>query len=151
MNSLMKEMDINALIAQIETQEQDFILTALQTYNKEVTVTHCFVFYQDFSFLASQHKSLPFRNQVSVASIQIKMFLLFKFQTQRNTVVKATRNQLLYIHVHNKYLIIYGSKKNMCRSRTKNVFMVSSAATLCPKMMDNMHQQRTIYYSLTKL
>lgn len=37
---MMKEMDVKALIEQIETQEEDFILTALQTYNKEVTLTH---------------------------------------------------------------------------------------------------------------
>lgn len=47
----MKEMDIKAIIAQIETQEQDFILTALQTYNKEVTVIH-WIYHQDFSFLS---------------------------------------------------------------------------------------------------
>lgn len=36
---MMKEMDVKALIEQIETKEEDFILTALETYNKEVTVT----------------------------------------------------------------------------------------------------------------
>lgn len=50
MNSSMKEMDVKALIEQIETKEEDFILTALQTYNKEVTVT-CEPFHKDFSLL----------------------------------------------------------------------------------------------------
>lgn len=46
----MKEMDIKAIIAEIETEEQDLIFTALQTYNKQVTVTDGF-YRQDSSFL----------------------------------------------------------------------------------------------------
>lgn len=57
MNSLMKEMDLKAIIVQIETEEQDSILTALQTYNKQVTVTHE-LYHPDFYFLCiTAHRS----------------------------------------------------------------------------------------------
>lgn len=49
---MMKEMDVKALIEQIETKEEDFILTALQTYNKEVTVTYE-LFHKDFFYCLS--------------------------------------------------------------------------------------------------
>lgn len=49
---MMKEMDVKALIEQIETKEEDFILTALQTYNKEVTVTPE-LFRKDFFYCLS--------------------------------------------------------------------------------------------------
>lgn len=42
---MMKEMDVKALIEQIETKEEDFILTALQTYNKEMAM--CFEFQKE--------------------------------------------------------------------------------------------------------
>ncbi|XP_075905329.1 chaperone Ric-8A [Nelusetta ayraudi] len=45
MNSMVKEMDVKALIEQIETKEEDFILTALETYNKEMAL--CFEFQKE--------------------------------------------------------------------------------------------------------
>lgn len=36
---MMKKMDVKAIIEQLETGEQDIALRALQSYNKEVTLT----------------------------------------------------------------------------------------------------------------
>lgn len=69
MNSMMKEMDVKALIEQIETKEEDFILTALETYNKEVTVTRELFHKVFFIAFLSQHNGLLFRNQSSVMPI----------------------------------------------------------------------------------
>lgn len=60
---MMKEMDVKALIEQIETKEEDFILTALETYNKEVTVTHE-LFHKDF-LLPFYHSTMVFYSEIS--------------------------------------------------------------------------------------
>lgn len=60
---MMKEMDLKALIEQIETKEEDFILTALETYNKEVTVT-CELFHKEF-LLPFYHSTMVFYSEVS--------------------------------------------------------------------------------------
>lgn len=60
---MMKEMDVKALIEQIETKEEDFILTALETYNKEVTVTRE-LFHKVF-LLPFYHSTMVFYSEIS--------------------------------------------------------------------------------------
>lgn len=60
---MVKEMDVKALIEQIETKEEDFILTALETYNKEVTVTRE-LFHKDF-LLPFYHSTMVFYSEIS--------------------------------------------------------------------------------------
>lgn len=74
-------MDINAIIAQIETQQQDLILTALQTYNKEVIVTHGF-YHQDLSVLCITAQMYSIQKPVisddnSNQSLTSLIFLIF--------------------------------------------------------------------------
>lgn len=70
----MKKMDIKAIIAQTETQEQDLILTALQTYNKEVTLTH---YHHDVSFLCITAQISSFQKHVISNLNQSLTCLLF--------------------------------------------------------------------------
>lgn len=126
-------MDINALIEQIETQEQDFILTALQTYNKEVR------WYT--SFITNQSPAWLILIKIYLALYLECLYYYFHI-AHSNTIVNATWNQLQYFIF--MYTITYCSNKYVCSTKDKSVY--GKFRSSC--MKDNMDQERTMNENL---